>query len=119
TSRIRSRSSTLTRPGIRVAIVAGMVAAIAMGYQYLRHTPERGVPAPAAASGLASPVPSPAFEPAPVPPAPPAVPAMVRWHPETVFEGSVFAIFIEGGDPSVRSATGTFGGEPLHFQPGG
>lgn len=54
---------------------------------------------------------------APASPAPPAVPPTVRWSPLVVVEGTLFSVILEGGDPTVQDAKGTFGGEPLHFQP--
>ncbi len=45
----------------------------------------------------------------------PTVPAIVRWSPATVVEGTLFTINVEGGDPAVHTATGTFAGQPLHF----
>jgi murein DD-endopeptidase MepM/ murein hydrolase activator NlpD len=47
------------------------------------------------------------------------VPATVRWSPTSVVEGTLFTISVEGGDPAVRTATGTFAGQPLHFAPNG
>jgi murein DD-endopeptidase MepM/ murein hydrolase activator NlpD len=48
-------------------------------------------------------------------PAAPVVPASIRWTPEPVIEGTLFVIHIEGGEPAVASAQGTFGGQPIHF----
>jgi len=48
----------------------------------------------------------------------PTTPATVRWSPESVVEGTLFSIFIEGGAPAAASAVGTFGGQPLHFELG-
>lgn len=48
----------------------------------------------------------------------PVVPAAIRWAPETVVEGTLFVIHVEGGEPAVAEATGTFAGQPLHFLPG-
>jgi hypothetical protein len=45
----------------------------------------------------------------------PAQPAQVRWLPELVTEGILFAIIVEGGVPAVQSAAGEFAGERLHF----
>ncbi len=45
----------------------------------------------------------------------PAVPATIRWLPERVIEGTLFRIIVDGGDPAVQSAAGTFAGQPLHF----
>lgn len=45
----------------------------------------------------------------------PTVPAMVRWSPATVVEGTLFTINVEGGNPAVHTVTGTFAGQPLHF----
>ncbi|MQA92212.1 MAG: peptidoglycan DD-metalloendopeptidase family protein [Gemmatimonas sp.] len=45
------------------------------------------------------------------------VPATIRWTPTDIAEGMLFTVVIEGSDPAVRSATGSFGGEPLHFEP--
>jgi hypothetical protein len=58
-----------------------------------------------------------AAEPASLLPARPAVPATVRWTPILVVEGTLFSIVVEGGDPGVSAASGSFGGEPLHFAP--
>lgn len=52
-------------------------------------------------------------------PARPAEPASVRWTPDPVPEGTLFTVFVEGGEPAVVSATGEFAGEPLHFAPAG
>lgn len=41
--------------------------------------------------------------------------ATIRWTPSPVVEGKLFSILIDG-DPGVRSATGTFSGQPLHFE---
>jgi murein DD-endopeptidase MepM/ murein hydrolase activator NlpD len=49
------------------------------------------------------------------PPSAPIGPATVRWSPESVVEGTLFTILVEGGDPLVRAAAGTFAGQPLHF----
>jgi murein DD-endopeptidase MepM/ murein hydrolase activator NlpD len=46
----------------------------------------------------------------------PLEPASVRWAPDTVVEGTLFTIIVEGGDPTVSEARGTFGGETLHFR---
>lgn len=48
-------------------------------------------------------------------PAAPILPAAIRWSPERVVEGTLFAVLVTGGYPAVRSATGEFGGERLHF----
>ena len=45
----------------------------------------------------------------------PTSPATVRWLPETVREGTLFTVIVEGGDPAVTHATGTLAGEVLHF----
>lgn len=45
----------------------------------------------------------------------PTVPAIVRWSPASVVEGTLFAIHVEGGEPAVRAVTGTVAGQPLHF----
>jgi murein DD-endopeptidase MepM/ murein hydrolase activator NlpD len=45
----------------------------------------------------------------------PRTPATVRWSPDPVTEGRLFTVIIEGEDPEVSEATGSFGGEPLHF----
>lgn len=45
----------------------------------------------------------------------PQSPATVRWAPGVVREGTLFTILVEGGDPVVTAATGTFAGERLHF----
>lgn len=50
------------------------------------------------------------------PPAP-TVPAIVRWSPTSVVEGTLFTVSVEGGDPAVHTVTGTFAGQPLHFSP--
>jgi murein DD-endopeptidase MepM/ murein hydrolase activator NlpD len=42
--------------------------------------------------------------------------ATVRWSPERVVEGTLFAVILEGIDPAATRATGQFAGEPLHFQ---
>lgn len=52
-------------------------------------------------------------------PSVPAVPGTVRWEPERVLEGTVFSVVVEGGEPVVRAASGSFAGEPLHFQRAG
>ena len=49
-------------------------------------------------------------------PAMPAIPATIRWSPSEVTEGSLFAVFVEGGVPAVQDAAGRFAGQPLHFQ---
>lgn len=43
------------------------------------------------------------------------VPATIRWSPESVVEGTLFIISVEGGDPAVRGVTSTFAGQRLHF----
>lgn len=48
-------------------------------------------------------------------PAAPAVPAAIRWLPDPVVEGTLFAIQVEGGVPQVTAARGTFSGQPIHF----
>lgn len=40
---------------------------------------------------------------------------VVRWSPERVVEGTLFAIVIEAGETPLRAAEGTFAGQPLHF----
>jgi murein DD-endopeptidase MepM/ murein hydrolase activator NlpD len=49
--------------------------------------------------------------------APSGAPATIRWSPARVVEGTLISIIIEAGDPRVRAAAGTFGGQPLHFEP--
>jgi murein DD-endopeptidase MepM/ murein hydrolase activator NlpD len=49
-------------------------------------------------------------------PGPTQAEATIRWSPARVVEGTLIAIIIEGGDPQVRVAAGTFGGQPLHFE---
>lgn len=48
-------------------------------------------------------------------------PAVVHWKPELVTEGTLFVVTVEGGGAGVRTATGSFAGQPLHFSrdPGG
>jgi biotin carboxyl carrier protein len=45
----------------------------------------------------------------------PVSPAAVRWTPLQVREGTLFTVIVEGGEPAVHSAVGTFAGERLHF----
>jgi murein DD-endopeptidase MepM/ murein hydrolase activator NlpD len=45
--------------------------------------------------------------------------AEVRWRPDSVKEGTLFAIGVSGGEPRVRAAVGTFAGVPLHFSEDG
>jgi biotin carboxyl carrier protein len=67
------------------------------------------VPLPGGA-GASSPF---ALEPAP--PRVPVAPATVRWLPEEVREGTIFTIYVEGGEPVVQAVAGEFAGERLHF----
>lgn len=43
-------------------------------------------------------------------------PPTIRSMPAAPPEGTLFFVHIEGGEPAVTSATGTFVGEPLHFE---
>jgi murein DD-endopeptidase MepM/ murein hydrolase activator NlpD len=45
----------------------------------------------------------------------PDQPALVTWLPEVVVEGTLLSFIVEGGVPGVRSASGSFAGERLHF----
>jgi murein DD-endopeptidase MepM/ murein hydrolase activator NlpD len=49
-------------------------------------------------------------------PAAPVEPAIVRWVPEQVVEGTLFSVVVEGGEPAVESVAGEFAGTPLHFR---
>jgi murein DD-endopeptidase MepM/ murein hydrolase activator NlpD len=45
----------------------------------------------------------------------PMSPAAVRWTPSRIPEGTLFTVIVEGGEPAVTEASGTFAGERLHF----
>lgn len=117
-SRTHIRGRTLAGHAVRAVGVVLVLAALATSFYFIRSAAERAGFAVAPVSGLGNTTPTPVFQPPPLPPAPPAAPATVRWLPGTVVEGSVFSIIVEDGDPMVRSARGTFEGQPLHFNPG-
>jgi murein DD-endopeptidase MepM/ murein hydrolase activator NlpD len=103
------RPVTMTEPRrirpllIAIAAAAAMVAAV-IGLDL--------VPAPGGAQSL------PAAQQVEAPRAP-AIPATARWAPDTVREGTMLTVIIEGGEPRVQSATGEFAGERLHFHADG
>jgi len=76
-----------------------------------------GIPACSPASGETEAVAAVA-EQTPPPPAVPVTPATVRWSPLDVAEASLFTAIVEGGDPAVGEASGSFAGQPLHFERG-
>jgi hypothetical protein len=46
----------------------------------------------------------------------PARAAAVRWLPEVIVEGTLFAVIVEGGEPAVVGVSGRFAGSTLHFR---
>jgi murein DD-endopeptidase MepM/ murein hydrolase activator NlpD len=91
---------------MRRAAVAGACAAVLLiGVWRLDVLPQRGTGATAHGTAAAE-----------ARPTVPAVPATVRWLPERVIEGTLLTFIVEGGEPAVLVATGTFAGEPLHFR---
>jgi hypothetical protein len=85
---------------VAMAVLAVVALLLAAGWQFDL------LPRPAGQDTVAA---------AAAPPAAPILPASVRWSPERVVEGTVFAVIVAGGDPAVHEATGAFGGERLHF----
>jgi len=45
----------------------------------------------------------------------PTSPAIVRWSPDRIMEGTLFSVTVEGGEPAASAATASFAGERLHF----
>jgi hypothetical protein len=43
--------------------------------------------------------------------------ASIRWLPERVVEGTLLTVIVQGGEPVVEAAAGSFAGEGLHFHP--
>jgi murein DD-endopeptidase MepM/ murein hydrolase activator NlpD len=91
-----------------LAIVAASAALLAGAWR-------ADLPARLAGGAAVAEAPSPAVE----PPRVPSTPASVSWTPTPIIEGTLFTVLVDGGEPAVESATGSFAGEPLHFHAAG
>lgn len=98
--RMMQREHRHSHGRVATAVLAAVVLLLAAGWRFDL------LPLPARQGTVAAAAPTPAA---------PILPASVRWSPDRVVEGTVFAVIVAGGDPTVHEATGEFGGERLHF----